>query len=223
MTRRSSSDGRWTTAVSVSRPRPTDRADGADPARARGQTRTPQARLAIRASRGSRVLDSYRRTVTAAERRGALRFAQQQAVDVQGNPAVRILHEVDEHGHAVPVPHGALPSMHSFRHTVASRALPAGSTSLRLSATTGRTKGLISIGALRHRGVGLRELNLAPGGLDRRNAVLVPLSAGHPRPRKDYAWGPPSGFGVSTQPNSMSDAARCPFTGVAGADADAIG
>jgi integrase len=33
---------------------------------------------------------------------------------------------MDEFERSVPVPHGALPSMHSFRHTVASRALLAG-------------------------------------------------------------------------------------------------
>jgi integrase len=56
----------------------------------------------------------------------AVRHAQQLAVDPQGNPRFPILCEVDEHGRPVRVPHGALPSMHSFRHTVASRALVAG-------------------------------------------------------------------------------------------------
>lgn len=56
----------------------------------------------------------------------ALRHAQQRAVDAQGNPTFPILRDVDEHGHPVLVPHGALPSMHSFRHTVVSRALLAG-------------------------------------------------------------------------------------------------
>lgn len=56
----------------------------------------------------------------------ALRFAQQHALDLHGDPTFPILHEVDELGHPVRVPHGALPSMHSFRHTVASRALLAG-------------------------------------------------------------------------------------------------
>jgi integrase len=56
----------------------------------------------------------------------ALRIAQRRAVDAEGNPTFPILHEVDARGHAAPVPHGAIPSMHSFRHTVASRALLAG-------------------------------------------------------------------------------------------------
>jgi integrase len=42
------------------------------------------------------------------------------------NPTFPILHHVDERGEPVPVLHGTLPSMHSFRHTVASRAPLAG-------------------------------------------------------------------------------------------------
>jgi len=53
----------------------------------------------------------------------ALRRAQFNAKDENGDPTFQLLHEVDEHGESVPVPHGALPSMHGFRHTVASRAL----------------------------------------------------------------------------------------------------
>jgi len=56
----------------------------------------------------------------------ALRRAQQKAVDPEGNPTFPILHAVDRLGRPVVLPHGALPSMHSFRHTVASRALLAG-------------------------------------------------------------------------------------------------
>lgn len=56
----------------------------------------------------------------------ALREAQRKATDDNGNPAFPILHEVDQQGNAIPVPRGMLPSMHSFRHTVASRALLAG-------------------------------------------------------------------------------------------------
>jgi hypothetical protein len=41
-------------------------------------------------------------------------------------PTFPILHQRDHAGHALRVPHGAVPSMHSFRHTVASRALLAG-------------------------------------------------------------------------------------------------
>ena len=46
--------------------------------------------------------------------------------DENGQPTMPILYEVDAAGRPVPVPAGSLPSMHSFRHTVASRALLAG-------------------------------------------------------------------------------------------------
>ncbi len=56
----------------------------------------------------------------------ALRRAQKRARDEHGCPTFPILHESDPVGTPVPVPAGSLPSMHSFRHTVASRALLAG-------------------------------------------------------------------------------------------------
>jgi integrase len=56
----------------------------------------------------------------------ALRKAQERALDEHGHPTFPILHEVDSDGKLIPVPAGALPSMHSFRHTIASRALLAG-------------------------------------------------------------------------------------------------
>ncbi len=56
----------------------------------------------------------------------ALRMAQMRAKDHDGRPTFPILHEVDADGRPIPVPAGSLPSMHSFRHTVASRALLAG-------------------------------------------------------------------------------------------------
>lgn len=56
----------------------------------------------------------------------ALREAQKRAVKVDGDPTFPILHQLDESGGPVSVPRGTLPSMHSFRHTVASRALLAG-------------------------------------------------------------------------------------------------
>jgi integrase len=55
----------------------------------------------------------------------ALRRAQRNARDATGDPTFPLLHEADGDGRR-PIPHGALPSMHSFRHTVASRALLAG-------------------------------------------------------------------------------------------------
>jgi len=56
----------------------------------------------------------------------ALREAERDAVDRHGRPTFPILHEIDADGEPVKVPQGAVPSMHSFRHTVASRALVAG-------------------------------------------------------------------------------------------------
>lgn len=56
----------------------------------------------------------------------ALREAQMRAVDAGGRPAYLILHELDDQGQRVAIPRGVVPSMHSFRHTVASRALLAG-------------------------------------------------------------------------------------------------
>jgi integrase len=56
----------------------------------------------------------------------ALRIAQTKATDAIGNPTFSVLHQLDEAGSPVLVPHGGLPAMHSFRHTVASRALRAG-------------------------------------------------------------------------------------------------
>jgi integrase len=56
----------------------------------------------------------------------ALRAAQFKAIGPNGDPTFSILHATDGHGQGLHVPHGALPSMHSFRHTIASRALLAG-------------------------------------------------------------------------------------------------
>lgn len=56
----------------------------------------------------------------------ALREAQKRAVTADGKPAFPILHELDANGEPAAVPRGSVPSMHSFRHTVASRALLAG-------------------------------------------------------------------------------------------------
>jgi integrase len=56
----------------------------------------------------------------------ALRQAQAGATDDSGRPTFPILHQRDSDGRPVRVPRGVLPSMHSFRHTVASRALLAG-------------------------------------------------------------------------------------------------
>jgi integrase len=56
----------------------------------------------------------------------SLREAQERATDGAGQPTFPVLQELDADGRPVHVPRGVLPSMHSFRHTVASRALLAG-------------------------------------------------------------------------------------------------
>jgi len=56
----------------------------------------------------------------------SLRSAQHRAADEDGRLTFPILHERDADGQPIKVPHGDLPSMHSFRHTVVSRALLAG-------------------------------------------------------------------------------------------------
>lgn len=71
------------------------------------------------ATRSGRAI-SQRNTV-----RG-LRTAQVAARTSDDRPTFPILHERDGFGEPVSVPHGSLPSMHSFRHTLASRALLAG-------------------------------------------------------------------------------------------------
>jgi integrase len=71
------------------------------------------------ATRSGRAI-SQRNTVR------ALRTAQTAARTSDGQATFPVLHETDDAGQPVAVPHGALPSMHSFRHTLASRALLAG-------------------------------------------------------------------------------------------------
>ena len=56
----------------------------------------------------------------------ALRNAQTKATVPSGEPTIPLLHARDAQGEPLAIPHGAIPSMHSFRHTVASRALLAG-------------------------------------------------------------------------------------------------
>ncbi|HTX33338.1 MAG TPA: tyrosine-type recombinase/integrase [Solirubrobacteraceae bacterium] len=67
----------------------------------------------------------------------ALRRAQRRAIDEHGNPTFPVLHRTGDNGGPVVVPAGAVPSMHSFRHTVASRALVAGRASTKLRSFSG--------------------------------------------------------------------------------------
>jgi integrase len=56
----------------------------------------------------------------------ALLAAERKAVTSDGSPTFPVLHERDKYGKLVKVPRGSLPSMHSFRHTYASRAVLTG-------------------------------------------------------------------------------------------------
>jgi integrase len=56
----------------------------------------------------------------------SLRAAQTAARTADGRPTFPALHQNDAGGQPLPISHRAIPSMHSFRHTVASRALLAG-------------------------------------------------------------------------------------------------
>lgn len=102
-------------------------AHGADPSGARGHSGPPSPRGEVQPAGGLRL--RHRHGSAAAEQRNvarALREAQKRAVDAGGQPTFAVLHETDSDGKAVAVPRGVLPSMHSFRHMVASRALLAG-------------------------------------------------------------------------------------------------
>jgi integrase len=69
---------------------------------------------------------STRRAISQRNTVRALRAAQIAARTTDGRPTFPVLHETDGSGQSLPAAHGAVPSMHSFRHTVASRALLAG-------------------------------------------------------------------------------------------------
>jgi integrase len=56
----------------------------------------------------------------------ALRSAQERARDESGQPTFPMLHQIGPDGQPLPPCAGTVPSMHSFRHTVASRASLAG-------------------------------------------------------------------------------------------------
>jgi integrase len=55
-----------------------------------------------------------------------LRRAMTAASDEDGRPVFPVLHAVDDDGRRLPVPRGAVPNFHAFRHTAASEAIAAG-------------------------------------------------------------------------------------------------
>ena len=102
------------------------RPDGADPPRTRSCTRTAQARGQVLRADRLRFRNPNRQAPAAAQRRAGSQGRAGARTDEAGRPTFPILHEVHPDGRSVPVPRGVLPSMLSFRQTVASRALLAG-------------------------------------------------------------------------------------------------
>jgi integrase len=86
----------------------------------------------------------------------ALRDAQTRAVTPNGSPAFPVLHLADDRGEPLAVPRGVVPSMHSFRHTVASRALLAGESVDEVAFLLGHRDGTVT------RTVYVREVADAP-------------------------------------------------------------
>lgn len=74
----------------------------------------------------------------------ALRGAQARAADEHGRPTFPILHERDENDRPVRVPHGAVPSFHSFRHTAASAAISEGESAEEVSWQLGHKSSVVT-------------------------------------------------------------------------------
>lgn len=100
----------------------------------------------------------------------ALRDAERDALDENSRPTFPMLHETDEFGRPVAIPHGALPSMHSFRHTVASRALLAGESVDEIAFLLGHRDANVT------RAVYVRELADARRRTMRRSRMLAEFS-----------------------------------------------
>ncbi len=97
----------------------------------------------------------------------ALRTAQRAAVDEDGRPTFPALHECDAAGKPAKVLRGSIPSMHSFRHTVASRALLAGESVDEIAILLGHRDGNIT------RAVYVRELADARRRAMRRSRMVA--------------------------------------------------
>jgi integrase len=116
------------------------------------------------ATRSGRAI-SQRNTVR------ALRAAQTAALTSDGRPTFSILQERDASGELVAIPHGAVPSMHSFRHTVASRALLAGESIDEVAFLLGHRDANVT------RAVYLRELSDARRRTMRRSRISQEFAA----------------------------------------------
>lgn len=101
----------------------------------------------------------------------ALREAQVRAVTSDGQAAFPVLHQSDGTGTSMPVPRGLLPSMHSFRHTVASRALLAGESVDEVAFLLGHRDGTIT------RAVYVREIADARRRNMRRSRMTAEFGA----------------------------------------------
>ncbi len=95
----------------------------------------------------------------------ALRSAQRRAIDENGNATFPELHPQDGDECRSSVPHGTLPPMHSFRHTVASRALLAGESVDEIAFLLGHRDANVT------RAVYIRELSDVRRTVDRRPSV----------------------------------------------------
>jgi integrase len=96
----------------------------------------------------------------------ALRAAMRRAVEEDGRPAFPALHERMSDGRPRVVARGELPSMHSFRHTVASRALLAGESVDEIAILLGHKDATVT------RQVYVREVADARRRLMRRSRML---------------------------------------------------
>jgi integrase len=96
----------------------------------------------------------------------ALRAAQRHAVGDDGRPTFPILHELDEDRRLVPIPRGTLPSMHSYRHTLVSRALLAGESVDEMAFTLGHSNANVT------RAIYVQELNDARRMAMRRSRMI---------------------------------------------------
>jgi integrase len=74
----------------------------------------------------------------------ALRAAQKKARTAAGAPTFPVLHERDKRGKPVRVSRGAVPNVHSFRHTAASEAIAAGESAEEVSWTLGHKNSVVT-------------------------------------------------------------------------------
>jgi integrase len=96
----------------------------------------------------------------------ALRSAQTAARAANGEPTFPILHRADRDGRPPSPSHGVIPSMHGFRHTLASRALLAGESIDEVAFLLGHRDANVT------RAVYLRELSDARRRTMRRSRML---------------------------------------------------